>query len=66
MKFLKQLLFNIFFSFEIMSHSISELFLINSVVDGTEDKASISFDFKLEDNINEEEKEEVIGDVVDK
>jgi hypothetical protein len=41
-----------------MSHSISELFL-DSVVDGAEANAFISFDFKLKDAINEEEKEEV-------
>ena len=39
-----------------------ELFLFGSSVDGNEDKAFIS-DFKLEDIINEEEKEEVLGDV---
>ena len=46
-----------------MSHSLSELFLLDSLVNGTEEKASNSFDFKLEDIINEEEKEELLGNV---
>jgi hypothetical protein len=42
---------------------MNELFLLDSAVDGTEDKKPISFDFKLEDIIKEEGKEELLGDV---
>ena len=49
-----------------MSHSMNELFLFDSIMDGTEDKTSISFDFKLEDIIKEEGKEELLGDVENK
>jgi hypothetical protein len=45
---------------------MNELFLFDSIMDGTEDKTPISFDFKLEVIIKEEGKEELLGDIDNK